>query len=69
MAPSAAQQDHYRVLGVSRDASSEVIKQVYRKLALRLHPDRNHGHGAKEAFQKVRPKLFPHPYGMTCGGR
>ncbi|VFQ61579.1 unnamed protein product [Cuscuta campestris] len=33
--------DHYKVLGVNRDASKESIKQAFRKLAVEFHPDKH----------------------------
>lgn len=35
------EQDLYRVLGVSREATLDDIKRAYKRLALRWHPDKN----------------------------
>ncbi len=32
--------DHYTTLGVRRDASQDDIKQAWRRLSMKLHPDR-----------------------------
>ncbi len=51
--PGAAN-DPYEVLGVHRDADQDAIKQAYRQLALRYHPDRNPGDGtAEERFKTI----------------
>lgn len=50
----AGRQDLYEVLGVARDADPGAIKQAYRKLARRYHPDVNPGDvGAEERFKAI----------------
>lgn len=38
--------DHYSVLGLTRNASKQEIKEAFRKLAVKLHPDK-HSHSSK----------------------
>src|SRR5256714_4013541 len=46
--------DYYKILGVSKDASEKEIKQAYRKLARKYHPDVNPDNKqAEEKFKEI----------------
>ncbi|XP_068662250.1 chaperone protein dnaJ 49-like [Aristolochia californica] len=47
------QKDYYAILGVERSCSVEEIRKAYRKLSLKVHPDKNKAPGSEEAFKMV----------------
>lgn len=50
--------DLYKELGVSKSASADEIKKVYKKLAAKLHPDRNPGDQKVEARFKAVNRAY-----------
>src|SRR6202050_2698979 len=45
--------DYYKVMGVPRDATEAQIKQAYRKLARKYHPDVSKEKDAEARFKEV----------------
>lgn len=47
-------QDHYAKLGVSPDATADLIKAAYRKKVTQYHPDKNPSPDAAVRFREVQ---------------
>jgi curved DNA-binding protein len=45
--------DYYAIMGLSRDATAEQIKQSYRKLARKFHPDVSKEPDAEKRFKEI----------------
>ena len=49
-----SKRDYYEVLGVGKNADSKDIKQAYRRVAMKYHPDRNpEGADAPDRFKEA----------------
>lgn len=45
--------DYYEILGLTKTCSEGEVRKAYRKLSLKVHPDKNSAPGAEEAFKSV----------------
>ena len=50
---NATKRDYYQVLGVPRDVNESGLKNAYRELAKKYHPDRNSDRDAEEKFKEA----------------
>ena len=60
--------DPFQVLGISPSASEDEIKQAYRKLAKKYHPDLNPGDASAEAKMKEVNEAYAQAIKMKKGG-
>lgn len=49
----APRRDFYEVLGVARDADAKAVKEAFRGLAKKYHPDRNEAPDAEAKFKEI----------------
>lgn len=45
--------NYYEILGLEKNCTVEDVRKSYRKLSLKVHPDKNQAPGAEEAFKAV----------------
>ena len=50
---ATAPKDYYDVLGIAKNADAKTIKDAFRTLALKYHPDRNKDPDAEEQFKNI----------------
>ncbi|HAW95008.1 MAG TPA: molecular chaperone DnaJ, partial [Phycisphaerales bacterium] len=49
-----SKRDYYEILGVSKDASQDELRQAHRRLVRKLHPDVNKAEDASARFSEVQ---------------
>ena len=50
--------DYYDTLGVTKNADAKAIKNAYRKVAMKYHPDKNPGDSAAEEKFKEAAEAY-----------
>jgi molecular chaperone DnaJ len=50
---TTAKRDYYEVLGIANDADQKAIKDAFRNLAMKYHPDRNKEPDAESRFKEI----------------
>jgi molecular chaperone DnaJ len=53
-----SKRDYYEILGASRDVSKAELKKIYRRVAMKHHPDRNQGDAASEEKFKEAKEAY-----------
>lgn len=77
---SAMGVDHYKILGVNRNASADEVKKAYKKLVMFWHPDKHHQEEARaeanakfmeinQAYELLSDPVKRHKYDDHCAKR